>query len=158
MILNAVHSLMLRRRPPALLPAPIPAATTAADPLSLCNAALRVLAALPAPQLGSHSALERLLRDDLSRRLGELSSRRDKAAAALQPLPGPAGAMISLLANCERMASVSLAREAPSVMSLSERLVAIDTAVTMLEAWCRLAEAELHFAPPPVRQSERQLQ
>jgi hypothetical protein len=33
------------------------------------------------------------------------------------------------------------------MMSLPEHLVAIDTAVTLLEAWCRLAEAELHFTP-----------
>src|SRR5581483_6600582 len=115
LILNAVHSLMLRSRPPLGAPAPL---------------------SLAAPDSGRAG-----LAETLATGLDRAVARGAEAEAALDGLDGPAAAIRGL-----RHAYPSGGIAAPADAKPAERLHRIAAGITLLEAWCRLAEAELHFA------------
>ncbi len=148
LILNAVHSLMLRRRPPAGMPAQIVPRPRDETGPRLAAAVEPALARLPDSSDKSRQGLAEILRADLSRRLATLRSRIDAADTALRPLAGPAPGVRALRIDCEQAAAAAIAAQAGLRLSPTERLAEIDTALTLMEAWCRLAEAEIHFARP----------
>ncbi|HVC53807.1 MAG TPA: hypothetical protein VND87_17445 [Stellaceae bacterium] len=144
LVLNAIHSLMLRRRPVSLPSPSIAPRPDDGDPPDLAAATEAALGRLPEFD-GRRRHLAEILRDDLAARLGGVRSRLAAAEAPLLSLAGPAPAIRALRTDCERAAVAAFVAKAAGERTGTERLAEIDTAVTLLEAWCRLAEAEAHF-------------
>jgi hypothetical protein len=145
LILNAIHSLMLRFEPPGVaLATPVPAQP--AEPKVRLAKALET--ALRRRGLGGDTPLATLLgavRDDLrarSRAVGERLAAIEAAFAALDP---PAPGIRYLWAGCEQAALVEIAATAKPEQPPAERLAELETALVLAEAWCCLAEAERHF-------------
>ncbi len=146
LVLNAIHSLMLRRRPMPGAPAPIAPQLrdeTTADTVAAAESAMTRLAEFDD---SAHSGLAEILRDDLARRLEALRPSLDRAYAAVLSLAGAAAAIRALRADCEAATASALTAEAAAEPSSTESLALIDTALTLMEAWCLLARAEAHFA------------
>ena len=145
LILNAIHSLMLRFEPPGVIPAgPVPAQP--AEPRLRLTAALD--AALRRLKLAEEAPLRALIdavRDDLRARLETLAKRLDVVEAAFGALDPPAPRIRYLWAGCEAAALTAVAEAAKSARPAAERLAEFETALVLAEAWCRLAEAERHF-------------
>jgi hypothetical protein len=145
MILNAVHSLMLRRAPPGAMPAAQVPAQPPEPKLRLTAAldtALRRLA------LGDDTplrALAGMVRDDMRARVAALRDRLAAVEAAFSALDPPAPGIRYLWAGCEEAGLAALAAGAKGARPLSERLAEFETALTLAEAWCRLGEGERHF-------------
>lgn len=144
LVLNAIHSLMLRRRPVIGAPAAIAPRPEASAPPDLLAALEAALGRLPEFD-GRRRHLAETLRDDLTERLAGLRPRLSEADEALLSLAGPAPAIRSLRSACERAAVDAFSTEITSERSGTERLAEIDTALTLMEAWHRLASAEAHF-------------
>jgi hypothetical protein len=145
LILNAVHSLMLRRAPsgaPAALPVrpqPPEPETRLVDAVEAAEKRLSIPAEEPC------IGLVRLLRDDLRDRLTTLRPRLATIEAAFAALDPPAPAIRFQWAGCEAAAVAALEGSSNAGLPPVERLAEIETAVTLTEAWCRLGEAERHF-------------
>lgn len=145
LILNAIHSLMLRFEPPGAMPAsPMPAQPP--EPRVRLTAALD--GALRRLRLTDDLPLRSLLdtvRDDLRARVGELAGRLEIVETAFSALDPPALGIRYLWARCEGAALAAVADAAKKDSPIAERLAEFETALTLAEAWCRLAEAERHF-------------
>ncbi|HXP04629.1 MAG TPA: hypothetical protein VN808_10950 [Stellaceae bacterium] len=143
LILNAIHSLMLRQQPPGVAPsAPVPAQPPAPK-TRLAAAADAVAGQLPLPGGNPLGSLAAMVRDDLRERLKSVATRLEACETALTALDPPAQAIRYLWAGCEAAALAALA--ANRERSLTERLAEIETALVLAEAWCCLAEGERHF-------------
>jgi hypothetical protein len=149
LILNAVHSLMLRSRPPAGSPTP-PVPRSQEPEAGLVAALDQALAQLPVADDDPRLGLIAMLRSDMRARLDRAPTRLAEAQAALASLTGPAPAIRHLWGECERAAAAVLA--APRLShatavprSLADGFAEIETGLVLIEAWCRLAEAEAHF-------------
>jgi len=143
LILNAIHSLMLRQEPPGIAPpAPVPTQPPAPK-IGLTTVAATAARKLPLP--GDHplGPLAAMMRDDLRQRLKSAGERLDTVEAAFAALDPPAPAIRYLWAGCETAALAALAADKEG--SLTERLAEIETALVLAEAWCCLAECERHF-------------
>jgi hypothetical protein len=145
LILNAIHSLMLRQAPPGAMPAaPVPAQPP--EPkvrlTAALDAALRRLSFADDMPL---RALADTVRDDLRERLAGLRERLATVEAAFSALDPPAPRIRYLGAGCEAAALAAIAAAAKRERPLSERLAEFETALALAEAWCRLAEGERHF-------------
>ena len=145
LILNAIHSLMLRFAPPVGVPAvPVPAQPPAPK--------ARLIAALDTALHGLKIADDAPLRgvvnavcNDLRARLTAVGWRLEVIEAAFAALDPPAPAIRYLWAGCEEAALAALADGAKADHPLAERLAEFETALVLAEAWCRLAEGERHF-------------
>jgi hypothetical protein len=145
LILNAIHSLMLRRQPPGAMPArPVPAQPP--EPRTRLTAALDTgLRRLAFAEDMPLRALAGLVRDDLRARAAELRGRLAAVEAAFAALDPPAPGIRYLWAGCEAAALESIAAARKGDRPVSEQLAEFETALALAEAWCRLAEAERHF-------------
>ena len=145
LILNAVHSLMLRFEPPGAMPAgPVPAQP--AEPRVRLTGALD--GALRRLKFAEDAPLRSLLgtvRDDLRRRVHTLAERLKVVETAFSVLDPPAPGIRYLWAGCEAAALTAVADAAKGDHPVAERLAEFETALVLSEAWCRLAEAERHF-------------
>lgn len=145
LILNAIHSLMLRFEPPDAMPAAlVPAQPT--EPKTRLTAALD--AALQQLKLADDAPLRSvvgMVRDDLRARAEALAERLEVVVTALSALGPPAPGIRYLWAGCEEAALAAIADGAEAVRPPSERLAEFETALVLGEAWCRLAEGERHF-------------
>jgi hypothetical protein len=143
LILNAIHSLMLRQEPRGVAPpAPVPAQPPA--PKTRLPAAMDAVARrLKLPGDTPLGRLAAAVRDDLRERLKSVAARLEAIEAAFAALDPPAPAIRYLWAGCEAAALADLA--ADEERSLTERLAEIETALVLAEAWCCLAEGERHF-------------
>jgi hypothetical protein len=141
LILNAVHSLMLRYEPPGARP-PESLPTQPPEPETrLMIAVAAGLSRLPPAEDAQRGVLVAMLRDDLQARLDAVKQRFDVIEAALDP----ATPTIRFpWAGCES-AAVAAITAAEVSRPLPEQLAEIETAITLAEAWCRLADAERHF-------------
>jgi len=145
LILNAIHSLMLRYEPPGAMPAP-PAPVQPPEPKVRLTAALDIaLRRLPLDDDAPLRTLVGLVRDDLRGRIAELKERLATVEAAFSALDPPAPGIRYLWAGCETAALAAVAAAAKNERPLSERLAAFETALALAEAWCRLGEGERHF-------------
>jgi hypothetical protein len=143
LILNAIHSLMLRYEPQGTMP-PAPLPSQPPEPKTrLMPALAAALSRLPKSEDASRRALAATLRDDLRTRLAAVQERFEAVEAALAALDPPAPTIRFLWPGCEAAAVAAIAAAGPR--PLPERLAEIETAITLAEAWCRLAEAERHF-------------
>jgi hypothetical protein len=144
LILNAIHSLMLRHAPPGIAPAvPVPAQPTAPKvrlPAAIDAAARR----LSLPKDEPLGGLAAMLRDNIRERLKSARQRLEAAEAAFAALDPPAPAIRYLWAGCEAASLAALASP-DAARPLPEQLAELETALVLAEAWCRLAEAERHF-------------
>jgi hypothetical protein len=145
LVLNAIHSLMLRFEPPGAMPAvPVPAQPP--EPkrrlMAVLDAALRRLAI---PEDTSLASLIGDIRDDLRARVAPLRARLGVVEAAFAALDPPAPAIRYLWAGCEAAGLAMVAGAARNERPLAERLATFETALALVEAWCRLAEGERHF-------------
>jgi len=145
LILNAIHSLMLRFKPPGAMPAaPVPAQPP--EPKVRLTAALdTALRRLPLADDTPLRALAGVVRDDLRSRIAILRERLAAVEAAFSALDPPAPGIRYLWAGCEQAALDAVAAGAKLARPLAERLAEIETALALAEAWCRLAEGERHF-------------
>lgn len=144
LILNAIHSLMLREAPPGVAPgAPVP--PQPAEPeLRLPDAIEARALGLPLADDTPLARLAATLRDDLHVRAEAVRKRLDAVEAAFAALDPPAPAIRYLWAGCEAAAVAALAA-AGGERPLSQGLAEVETALVLAEAWCCLAEAERHF-------------
>src|SRR5579872_1080860 len=143
LILNAIHSLMLREKPASMAPsAPVPAQPPAPK-VRLPAAADAVARRLELPGDTPLGPLAVAVRDDLRGRLKSVGVRLEAVEEAFAALDPPAPAIRYLWAGCEAAALADLA--AKSERSLTEQLAEIETALVLAEAWCLLAEGERHF-------------
>jgi len=138
LILNAVHSLMLRRAPPGLAP-------TLSEPVQPPEPGLRLVGTVEKAMEPSEiavdsplTALARALYDDLR---GRLAALRPRLAAVEAPDSAPATRFRWGTSEATAVRALEAASDAPA-----ERLAEIETAITLAEAWCRFAEAERHFS------------
>ena len=145
LILNAIHSLMLRFAPPSAAPA-APVSTQPPEPKVRLIASLdTALRRLKTPEEQPMASLLGVVRDDLHTRVEALRGRLDVVETAFAALDPPAPGIRYLWAGCEDAALVAIANAAKSERSFTERLAEFETALVLAEAWCRLAEGERHF-------------
>jgi hypothetical protein len=145
LILNAVHSLMLRFQPPGVPPAaPVPPQPP--EPKIRLTAALdTALQQLkPADDAPLRTVVENV-RDDLCARVKALAERLAAVETAFAALDPPAPGIRYLWARCEAAALTAIADGAKAERPPAERLAEFETALVLAEAWCRLAEGERHF-------------
>jgi hypothetical protein len=145
LILNAIHSLMLRQEPPLTVPAAqVPAQPT--EPKMRLTAVLdTALRRLRFADDAPLRALAGTVRDDLRGRVATLKERLAAVEAAFSALDPPAPGIRYLWAGCEAAALEAIAAAVKNERPVSERLAEFETALTLGEAWCRLAEGERHF-------------
>jgi hypothetical protein len=143
LILNAVHSLMLRHAPSGIAPPPPVPAQPPAPATPLTAAADALARRLPLAADDPLGKLAAMMRDDLRERLQSVGARLAAVEAAFASLDPPAPAIRYLWAGCEAAALIALAADKEG--SLTERLAEIETALVLAEAWCCLAEGERHF-------------
>lgn len=145
LILNAIHSLMLRRAPAGMPPAlPVPPQPLATK-MRLIDATEEAAKRVSLPVKMPCTGLVQLLRDDLRSRLVTLRPRLAAIEAAFAALDPPAPAIRFQWAACEAAAVAALDASRKATAPPAERLAEIETALTLAEAWCRLGEAERHF-------------
>jgi hypothetical protein len=145
LILNAIHSLMLRFEPPGAMPA-APAPVQPPEPKPRLTASLDT--ALRRLKFADETPLRSLVdvvRDDLRARAQALAERLNMVETAFSALDPPAPGIRYLWAGCEAAALAAVADAAKSDGPPAERLAEFETALVLAEAWCRLAEAERHF-------------
>ncbi len=145
LILNAIHSLMLRFEPPGSPPA---VAVSAQPPEPRVRLTAALDGALEALKFAEDAPLRSLLgtvRDDLRARVRMLAERLAVVETAFSALAPPAPSIRYLWAGCEEAALAAVADAAKSDRPVAERLAEFETALTLAEGWCRLAEAERHF-------------
>ena len=145
LILNAVHSLMLRFEPPAAMPAVVVPPQPLPPKTRLTVALDTALRRLSIPEDAPLSALAGVLRDGLRARIKPLRERLKVVETAFSALDPPAPGIRYLWAGCEEAALGAIADAATSDRPLPERLAELETALVLAEAWCRLAEGEHHF-------------
>ncbi|HTZ38136.1 MAG TPA: hypothetical protein VMB84_19065 [Stellaceae bacterium] len=145
LILNAIHSLMLRREPPGAMPAaPVPPQPP--EPKLRLTAALdRALRRFPLADDTPLRELAGLVRDDLRERVAAVEERLAAVEQAFAALDPPAPGIRYLWSRCEAPALDALAARGHGERPVSERLAALETPLALAEAWCRLAEGERHF-------------
>jgi hypothetical protein len=145
LILNAIHSLMLRFKSPGAPPA-APMTVQPPEPELRLTAALDT--ALRRLELSGDAPLNTLIgmvRDDLLGRIEPLAGRLNVVETAFSALDPPAPVIRFLWAGCEDAALTAIADGAQTDRPPSERLAEFETALVLAEAWCRLAESERHF-------------
>ncbi|MBV9552210.1 MAG: hypothetical protein JO032_05395 [Alphaproteobacteria bacterium] len=145
LILNAIHSLMLRYEPPRAMPA---AQVPAQPPVPKTRLAPALDRALRQTRLDGDAALEPLaaaVRDELRARTGGVGERVAAVEGAFAALDPPAPGIRYLWAGCEQAALAAVAAASMGERPLAERLAEFEAALCLAEAWCRLAEAERHF-------------
>jgi hypothetical protein len=145
LILNAIHSLMLRFEPPGATPAAVVPAQPPEPKVRLTTALETALQRLRPPDDLPTKTLIGVVRDDLHARVEALRGRLDVVETAFSALDPPAPGIRYLWAGCEEAALTAVADAAKSQRSLTERFAEVETALVLAEAWCRLAEGERHF-------------
>jgi hypothetical protein len=145
LILNAIHSLMLRFQPPGAMPAqPVPAQPP--EPrVRLTGALDEALRRLKVAGDAPLHSLTGTVRDDLRARLRSLAERLGVVETAFSALDPPAPGIRYLWARCEDAALAAVADAAKNNRPTAEGLAELETALVLAEAWCCLAEAERHF-------------
>jgi hypothetical protein len=145
LILNAIHSLMLRFKPPGATPA-APVLAQPPEPKVRLTAALdTALRRLKPDDDAPQGAFVAMLRDDLCSRIKPLAKRLEIVETAFSALDPPAPGIRYLWAGCEAAALAAIADGAKIDRPPAERLAEFETALVLAEAWCRLAEGERHF-------------
>lgn len=145
LILNAIHSLMLRFEPPGAMPA-VPVPPQPPEPKPRLTAVLD--SALRRFKIADDMPLAGLVdgvRNELRGRIAPLRERLGTVGSAFAMLDPPAPAIRYLWAGCEAAASAMVAEAAGGDRPAAERLAVFETALVLAEAWCRLAEGERHF-------------
>ena len=145
LILNAIHSLMLRFAPPGAPPA-APVTVQPPEPEVRLTAALETaLRQLKLDRAAPLHALVEMVRDDFLSRIKPLAGRLEAVETAFSALDPPAPVIRFLWAGCEDAALTAIADGAETDRPPSEQLAEFETALVLAEAWCRLAESERHF-------------
>jgi hypothetical protein len=145
LILNAIHSLMLRFEPPGAMPA-MAVPTQPAEPrvrlTAALDSALRRMNIADDLPLGP---LVGMVRDDLRARIKPLGERLEVVESAFSALDPPAPGIRYLWAGCEEAALTAIADGSKGEQPPAEQLAEFETALVLAESWCRLAEGERHF-------------
>ena len=145
LILNAIHSLMLRFEPSGAMPAAVVPPQPPEPKIRLTASLETALRRLKPPDDMPMKTLLNGVRDDLHTRIAPLRGRLDVVETAFSALDPPAPGIRYLWAGCEAAALAAVTDAAKSQRSLTERLAEFETALVLAEAWCRLAEGERHF-------------
>jgi hypothetical protein len=147
LILNAIHSLMLRFKPPGVAPAhSTPTPDLPPEPSARLTSVLDTgLQQVASPEDTKLHAIVEVIRDDLRARAELLAGRIELVETALSAFGPPAPGIRYLWAGCEEAALRAIAEGTKIDRPPSERLAEFETALVLAEAWCRLAECERHF-------------
>jgi hypothetical protein len=145
LILNAIHSLMLRFESPGAMPASVVPPQPPEPKVRLTASLDTALRRLKPPDDLPMKVLLGVVRDDLHARIQALRGRLDVVETAFSALDPPAPGIRYLWAGCEEEALAAVADAAKSQRSFTERLAEFETALVLAEAWCWLAEGERHF-------------
>jgi hypothetical protein len=157
LVLNAVHALTpaparRRRRTPAPARREVQPATSVSSLPSFQDAAAELLASVRFPRAGEYGSVVRSLAADLAGRLAPAADSLRKALRLLSRRPGPeARRILSAWNHLAWQAAEVLAQPGLSRRPMAERLMHVELALSLWEAWRRLAEAELCLGParPP---------
>lgn len=145
LILNAIHSLMLRFESPGAMPA-APVASQPPEPKQRLTALVDT--ALRRFNVSNDTPLAGLIdgvRDGMRCRVAPLRERLGVVENAFAMLDPPAPGIRYLWAGCEAAASAMVADATRDERPVVERLAVFETALVLAEAWCRLGEGERHF-------------
>ncbi|HEU0217772.1 MAG TPA: hypothetical protein VFQ90_14035 [Stellaceae bacterium] len=145
LILNAIHSLMLRFEPPGAMPAaPVPPQPPEPEQrlTALLDDALRSFKNADDTPLAE---LVGGVREEMRGRVGPLRERLRVLESAFAMLDPPAPGIRYLWAGCEAAVLAMVKDATGGNRPVAERLATFETALALAEAWCRLAEGERHF-------------
>lgn len=154
LVLNAAHALMMQS--PACRRGNTPEAMRigahAASPLeslrSFQKAVGRILTPLRMPRSTEHGAVVRTVAKDLAGRLAPAASSLAMALRRVSATPGTEGQRILHAWNHLAMhGTETLAQGLSSRRPVAERLMHVELAICLWDAWRRLIEAELTLAP-----------
>jgi hypothetical protein len=145
LILNAVHSLMLRFEPPGAPPVRLVPAQPPEPKVRLIAALDTALRRLPLVDDTPLRKMAEMVRDDMRTRVKALRERLKVVETAFFALDPPAPGLRYLWAGCEVAALAAIADATKADRPTPERLAECETALVLAEALCRLAEGERHF-------------
>ncbi len=154
LVLNAVHALMIgslfRQKRPAS--EPVKAGAHPLPPLaglrSFRETADAMLASLRLPRPVGHGAVVRSVAEDLGDRLAPAANKLEKALRMLSEAPSAEGQRIlGAWDHLARQGTEVLAQGGLSRRPVAERLMHVELAICLWDAWRRLIEAELLLAP-----------
>ncbi len=154
LILNAVHALMLDAvgRRSGCMPKAPRSASHATRPLSnlrsFKQAAGKLLTSLRIPRSTEHGAVVQTLAEDLAGRIAPTASSVARALRLLSATPGSEGPRI--LHAWNHLATQGIETLAQGMISrrpVAERLMHVELAIGLWDAWRRLIDAELALAP-----------
>lgn len=159
LVLNATHALMMTtpgRRQPGLAEAlrvPTHLGRSLSSLRSFQEGAGRLLASLMRPRSAGHGAVVRTVAEDLAERLIPAADKLGMALRLLSRRPSTEGwRILNAWNHLARQAIDTLAHGLSSRRSVAERLMHVDLAICLWDAWRRLIEAELQLAPVRSRQ------
>ncbi len=154
LVLNAAHALMMEKagRRPRNTPEPAKGGMHPAHPLSglrsFRRAAGEILASIRLSQSAGHGAVVRTVAEDLADRLPPAANSLAKVLRRLSGAPGAEGQRILGAWNhLARQGTEVLAQGWLSRRPVAERLMHVELAICLWDAWRRLIEAELLLAP-----------
>lgn len=145
MILNAVHSLMLRFDQPGGNPVSAVPTQPPEPDTRLTTALDRTLQRFKLDEDAPLRVVLARVRDDLQARSKALAERLDAVEQAFAVLDPPAPGIRYLWSGCEEAALAAIDEGSKAERSPAERFAEYETALSLGEAWCRLAEGERHF-------------
>ncbi len=158
LVLNAVHSLMLERagRRPRYAPEPARGGVHPVHPLSSLRlfqeAAREILASVRPPRSAGHAAVVRTVTEDLAGRLAPAANTLVKALRRLSVAPDAEGRrVLAAWDHLARRATEVLGQGRLSGRPVAERLMHVELAICLWDAWRRLIETELLLAPAGLR-------
>lgn len=152
--LNAVHALMLESPAPRrgdssqITSAAPPTARPLARLRSFRQAVEATLTPLRVPRATEYGAVVRTVAEDLASRLAPAASGLANALRRLSAMPGAEGQRILRAWNhLATRGTQTLERNLPPRRPVAERLMQVELAITLWDAWRRLIEAECALAP-----------
>ena len=108
----------------------------------------RSLRSLPLPKSRGYGAVVRAVATDLAARLVPAADNLAKALLRLEGTKGNEGRrLLSAWGHLAKQATRALAVKGRSGLSVSERLMHVDLAISLWDSWRRTIEAELLLAP-----------
>jgi hypothetical protein len=145
LILNAVHSLLLRFSPPGGSPVAAAPTQPPTPEVRLTTALERALRRFKPAEDDPLNTVVTGVREELRARTEALAERLELAESAFAALDPPAPGIRYLWSGCEAAALEAIGESIKTERPAGEQLAEFETALVLGEAWCRLAEGERHF-------------
>jgi len=115
---------------------------------SFHKATADVMASIQLPRSGEYAAVMRAVAEHLAARLGPTANALGKALRLLARTPGPEGwRIMEAWTHLAGQGAQVQVQDLRSDRGTAERLMHVDLAICLWDAWRRLIEAELSLAP-----------